>query len=67
MKSKIALFWPGDARPAPNAAALPSITEATIQLEKAALAKLGRASYRVEGFLSKPHGPSTSSAPFTIR
>jgi L-fucose isomerase-like protein len=54
MKSKIALFWPGDARPAPNAAALPSITEATIQLEKA-LAKLGRPTYRVEGFLSKPH------------
>jgi len=42
------------------------ISEATIQL-KQALAKLGRASYRVEGFLSKPHGPSTSSAPFTIR
>jgi hypothetical protein len=42
MPSKIALFWPGDARPAPNAAALSRIAEATIQLEKA-LAKLNGA------------------------
>jgi L-fucose isomerase-like protein len=53
MTTKIALFWPGDARPAPNTLALPSITEATRQIERA-LQKLGRASYRVEGFLTKP-------------
>jgi L-fucose isomerase-like protein len=54
VKQRIALFWPGDGRDEPNAAALPSITEATRQME-AALAKLGRSSYRVEGFLTKPH------------
>lgn len=51
---KIALFWPGDARAKPNEVAIPSITEATLQLERA-FAKLGRQTYRVEGFLSKPH------------
>ena len=54
MPSKIALFWPGDARSKPNELALPSIEEATQQLERA-LKKLGRASYRIEGYLSKPH------------
>ena len=54
MPEKIALFWPGDYRATPNELALPNITHATEQLE-AALTKLGRASYRVEGFLSKPH------------
>jgi len=54
MSDKIALFWPGDYRPKPNELALPSIEEATIQLEKA-LKKLGRQSYRVEGYLTKPH------------
>jgi L-fucose isomerase-like protein len=51
---KIALFWPGDARAKPNEVAVPSITQATEQLERA-LRKLGREPYRVEGFLSKPH------------
>src|SRR5579859_7201483 len=54
MAKKIALYWPGDARAKPNELALPGITEATVQLERA-LKKLGRESYRVEGFLSKPH------------
>jgi L-fucose isomerase-like protein len=54
MKQRIALFWPGDGRDIPNQLALPSITEATLQME-AALKKLGRESYRVEGFLTKPH------------
>jgi L-fucose isomerase-like protein len=54
VKQRIALFWPGDGRDIPNDLALPSITEATTQLE-AALRALGRASYRVEGFLTKPH------------
>jgi len=54
MRQKIALFWPGDARAKPNELALPSITEATAQLEQA-LKKLGKEPYRIEGFLSKPH------------
>jgi hypothetical protein len=53
-REKIALFWPGDARQKPNELALESITEATVQLERA-LGKLGRPTYRVEGFLAKPH------------
>ena len=54
MASKIGIFWPGDYRDKPNELARPSVTEATEQLEKA-LARLGRSSYRVEGFLSRPH------------
>ncbi|UCG15370.1 MAG: hypothetical protein JSV19_08725 [Phycisphaerales bacterium] len=54
MGSRIAIFWPGDYRPTPNEQALASITTATAQLEKA-LTKLGRQSYRVDGFLTKPH------------
>lgn len=54
MSAKIALFWPGDYRAKPNEWALPSIAGATLQLEKA-LKKLGRKSYRVPGFLTKPH------------
>lgn len=54
MKQRIALFWPGDARETPNALALPNAEQATQQLERA-LAKLGRESYRVPGFLAKPH------------
>ena len=54
MAAKIAIFWPGDYRDQPNEWALPSITKATEQLE-AALKKLGRQSYRVEGWLTKPH------------
>jgi L-fucose isomerase-like protein len=54
MKQRIALFWPGDARETPNALAQPNAEQATQQLERA-LAKLGRQSYRVPGFLAKPH------------
>jgi L-fucose isomerase-like protein len=54
MKQKIALYWPGDARHKPNELATESITLATVQLERA-LSKLGQRTYRVEGFLSKPH------------
>ena len=64
MKQRIALFWPGDGRDKPNAAALPSIREATRQME-AALKKLGRASYRVEGFLTKPHHAIEKLGPIT--
>lgn len=54
MTQKIALFWPGDERPAPNELARPNVEQVSLQLERA-LAKLGRKSYRVEGFLAKPH------------
>jgi len=54
MTQRIALFWPGDGRDIPNQQALPSITEATFQME-VALKRLGREPYRVEGFLTKPH------------
>ena len=54
MSNKIAIFWPGDYRIRANEMALPQITEATVQLEKA-IAKLGRRSYRVEGFITKPN------------
>ena len=54
MKTKIAIFWPGDYRTKPNELALPQITEATAQLQKA-LKRLGRPCYRVEGFIAKPH------------
>jgi L-fucose isomerase-like protein len=54
MSPKIAIFWPGDARRKPNELALPSVEEATRQIERA-VRKLGRETYRVEGFLEKPH------------
>ena len=53
-RPRIALFWPGDARRKPNELALPNVEEATQQIERA-LEKLGRATYRVPGFLEKPH------------
>ena len=54
MPSKIAIFWPGDYRTRPNEQALPHVVAATEQLERA-LAKLGRPSYRVPGWLTRPH------------
>jgi L-fucose isomerase-like protein len=54
MAQKVALFWPGDYRDHPNRAALPSIEDATAQLERA-LDRLGRPHYRIEGYLSRPH------------
>jgi L-fucose isomerase-like protein len=54
MGSKVAIFWPGDYRANPNQLALPNVTEATVQLERA-LQHLGRDSYRVAGFLTRPH------------
>ena len=62
MKPRIALFWPGDARDKPNELALPSVEEATVQLESA-FRKLGRTTYRVPGFLSKPHHAIERLAP----
>ncbi len=54
MSDKIALFWPGDYRELPNESALPNMEEATQQLEKA-LKKIGRESYRIPGYITKPH------------
>ena len=54
MASPIALFWPGDLRQRPNQLAEPNAEEATRQLERA-LTRHGRQTYRVPGFLSKPH------------
>ena len=54
MPTRIAIFWPGDYRAKPNEQALPHVTAATAQLERA-LGKLGRSSYRVPGWLTRPH------------
>ncbi len=54
MTDRIAIFWPGDYRAKPNELALPNVEQATTQLE-AALERLGRSSYRVPGFLTRPH------------
>ena len=54
MTKKFAIYWPGDYRKIANKAALPEVTQATIQLEHA-LKKLGYISYRVEGFITKPN------------
>lgn len=54
MGKRIAIFWPGDYRSLPNEAALPEITAATNQLEKA-LQKLGYESYRISGYITKPN------------
>lgn len=51
---KVAIFWPGDYRDKPNEWARPQITEATHQLQQA-LTKVGRQSYVVNGYLTKPH------------
>lgn len=54
MTKRVALFWPGDGREIPNELARPSVTQATVHME-AALRKLGREPYRVDGFITKPH------------
>ena len=54
MHKRVALFWPADAREISNEMAQPTIEETTRKLERA-LQKLGRAPYRIDGFLSKPH------------
>lgn len=54
MTRKAAIFWPGDYRAYPNEAALPMVERVTAQME-AALQHLGWSSYRVPGYLTKPH------------
>ena len=53
-RTKIGIFWPGDYRSKPNELARANAEEATVQLERA-FNKLGRTSYRIEGFLTRPH------------
>jgi L-fucose isomerase-like protein len=53
MSKKVAIFWPGDYRAKPNEWALPQSRETTAQLV-AALQKLGRTPYVVEGYLTRP-------------
>jgi L-fucose isomerase-like protein len=53
MPKKVAVFWPGDYRSKPNEWALSQSREATSQLV-AALKKLGRSPYLVEGYLTRP-------------
>jgi L-fucose isomerase-like protein len=54
MPKRVAIFWPGDGRAKPNELAQPNVEQATRQLERA-LGRLGRATYRIPGFLAKPH------------
>ena len=56
------MFWPGDGRSKPNERAVPSITEATLQLERA-LKKLGREPYLIDGFIAKPSDAITKLGP----
>lgn len=53
MAKKVAIFWPGDYRAKPNEWAMPQSVETTRQLV-AALKKLGRVPYQVEGYLTRP-------------
>src|SRR4051794_18678251 len=53
MSKKVAVFWPGDYRARPNEWALPQSRETTAQLV-AALKKLGRSPYVIEGYLTRP-------------
>jgi L-fucose isomerase-like protein len=53
MSKKVAVFWPGDYRAKPNEWALPQSRETTNQLI-AALKKLGRSPYVVNGYLTRP-------------
>lgn len=53
MSRKVAVFWPGDYRAKPNEWARPQSEEATGRLV-AALKKLGRSPYVVEGYLTRP-------------
>ena len=66
MKTKIGIFWPGDYRARPNDLARPNAEEAT-PTARAGPARLGRTSYRIEGFLTRPTRPSRSSARSTTR
>src|SRR6185312_16411020 len=53
MSKKVAIFWPGDYRAKPNEWATAQSRETTERLV-AALKKLGRSPYVVEGYLTRP-------------
>ncbi|QDV37378.1 fucose isomerase [Tautonia plasticadhaerens] len=53
MSRKVAIFWPGDYRSKPNEWARPQFEQAHARLD-AALRKLGREPYPVEGPLTRP-------------
>ncbi len=53
MAKRVAIFWPGDYRTRPNEWALPHSRATTDQL-MAALRKLGRSPYVVDGYLTRP-------------
>src|SRR3954447_13150112 len=53
MSKKVAIFWPGDYRSKPNEWALTQSRETTAQLV-AALEKLGRSPYVLDGYLTRP-------------
>jgi L-fucose isomerase-like protein len=53
MPKRVAIFWPGDYRAKPNELAVPQVREATDHLV-AAVKKLGRTPYLVDGFLTRP-------------
>jgi L-fucose isomerase-like protein len=59
---KAAIFWPGDYRAKPNELARPQMEETTRQLQRA-LRKLGRDSYVVNGFLTRPDEAITHLGP----
>jgi L-fucose isomerase-like protein len=62
MSKKVAVFWPGDYRAKPNEWALAQSKETTHQLT-AALKKLGRSPYVVEGYLTRPDEAITKLGP----
>jgi L-fucose isomerase-like protein len=59
---RVAIFWPGDYRAKPNEWALVQSREATAHL-MAALKKLGRLPYLVEGYLTRPDEAIAKLAP----
>lgn len=62
MAKKVAVFWPGDYRAKPNEWAGPQSRETTGQLV-AALKKLGRTPYVIEGYLTRPDQAITKLGP----
>jgi L-fucose isomerase-like protein len=62
MKKTAAIFWPGDYRSYPNDIALSTVQQVTVQME-AALRRVGWSSYRVEGYLTRPHEAIEKLAP----
>ena len=54
MSKKVAVFWPGDYRAKPNEWACPQEARETTSQLVAALKKLGRSPYVIEGYLTRP-------------